>query len=100
LFVAQGKQGQGYYLDKRHPGYKALMGVSGKRDKKRKQQQQAEVEEEGAAGMRTPDSSAKSAKKSKKNNKEEESRRVRFGQNIAKGKCAHEQVRAVDLIYE
>jgi len=64
----RGKQGQGYYLDKRHPGYKSLVGSRKKKQKSHEQE----------PAPSTP-------KMSKKQRKEEESRRVRFGENIAKG---------------
>jgi hypothetical protein len=63
-------------LDKKHPGYKSLMGLGSNKKKKQKKQK---VEEVHAANSTPP------TKKSKKEKKEDESRRVRFGENIAKG---------------
>ena len=73
--VTKGKQGQGYYLDKKHPGYNSLTGV----DKKTKSKKQL------ALNGSTPSTASKRAKKREQDRIDEENRRVRFGQNIAKG---------------
>ena len=79
----QGKQGQGYYLDKRHPGYKGLLGLS--RSGKKQKQKHGQDATPSPASSSTAKKSAKKSKKDNKATQDEENRRVRFGKNIAKG---------------